>query len=170
MILPNETTTFKKKGLSEKVLNMNSINKILLFEYILFSVIATFHWSYAVTTAAIKSYNIALEYDFKLSGLTKDFTYFGKFRDFSDYQWKYFRSNFGILFTFCVIFLFLSQFLKKFNFVSFHKLFYLFTGIGFAIYLEIIILKFCGLNEDIRINIIDRGIVDSTHTFIEDSD
>ena len=45
-----------------------------------------------------------------------------------------------------------------------------FALIGFAIYLEIIILKFCGLNEDIRINIIDRGIVDSTHTFIEDSD
>ena len=53
------------------------------------------------------------------------------------------------------------------NFISLSS--EIFEIIGFLIYLEIIELRFCGLNENTRINIILRGESDSDETKIDDS-
>ena len=47
-----------------------------------------------------------------------------------------------------------SEILKKFWVLQFAEIF---EFIGCIIYLEIIILRFCGFNEDIKINIMERG-------------
>ena len=42
---------------------------------------------------------------------------------------------------------------------------YIFAIIGYSIYLELIILKFCGYDENIKDNIIIRGLLDSKQAF-----
>ena len=125
-----------KPTLIEKITFLRKSNKVILYEYFFCSLFAFISWGFFTIRLGFHSYNIAKKYNFRLSGLTKDNTYLGKYRDFSDFQWKYFRKNLKLISYFALIFILLSQFIKrKLNF-NCSKLFYLFVGVGYAYYLH----------------------------------
>ena len=112
-------------------------NSIILYEYLISIIIAISVWAYYTIKLGIFSYNLAKKYNFSLAGLTKSHTFFGPYRDFSDYQWRYFRSNLNIILIFALSFITVSQLIKqKLKSLSMLKAFYLITGVSFTYYLH----------------------------------
>ena len=125
-----------KLSLIEKITFLRKENKLILYEYFFCSLFAFISWGYLIIKLGFHSYNIAKKYNFRLSGLTTDNTYLGKYRDLSDFQWKYFRKNLELILYFAFIFISLSQIIKrKLNF-NCSKIFYLFIGVGYGYYLH----------------------------------
>lgn len=130
----NEKPTF-----IEKIIRLKNPykNSIVLYEYLICSILGIGLWGYYTIKLGVYSFNLAKKFNFKLSGLVKDNTYFGPYRDYSDYQWRYFRSNFSFILTFAGLFLFLSHLIKRIvKKVSILKIYYVIIGIAFTYYLH----------------------------------
>ena len=125
-----------KLSLIEKITFLRKENKLILYEYFFCSLFAFISWGYLIIKLGFHSYNIAKKYNFRLSGLTTDNTYLGKYRDLSDFQWKYFRKNLELILYFAFIFISLSQIIKRKLNLFCSKIFYLFVGVGYGYYLH----------------------------------
>ena len=126
----------KKPSFIERITFLRNPNKNILYEYFICTIIAFVSWTYLTINLGFYSYNIAKKYNFRLYGLTTQYTYLGKFRDFSDHQWRYFRSNFSLILLFAIIFVSISQFIKRKLNLFYSKIFYLLVGIIYAYYLH----------------------------------
>ena len=126
----------EKPSLIEKITFLRNKNKLILYEYLFCSLFAAISWGYYTIKLGFHSYNIAKKYDFNLSGLTRKFTYLGKYRDFSDFQWRYFRGNYKLILYFAFIFITLSQCVKRLFSFNVSKFFYLIIGVGYGYYLH----------------------------------
>ena len=101
----------------------------LSIEYYLCSGISVFLWSYFTTSAGFRSYNFVLKKNF-----VNTFAYLSNYRDYYDFQWRFFRQHLFIIIFALLTFLILSKLIKKF-FINFIKLFYIASGLAFAYYL-----------------------------------
>ena len=105
-------------------------NLFLSIEYYLSTALSVFLWSYFTTSAAFRSYNYVLKKKY-----FSPHGYLSKYRDYNDFQWKYYRQNFFISFViFPIIFVVLSQFIKK-NYNHYLKNFYLISGFLYVFYI-----------------------------------
>ena len=104
-------------------------NLFISIEYYLCTGISVFLWSYFTTSAGFRSYNFVLKKNF-----VNTFAYLSKYRDYYDFQWRFFRQHLFIIISISIIFLIISKLIKKY-FINFIKIFYIVSGIVFAYYL-----------------------------------
>ena len=84
-------------------------NLFLSIEYYLCTGLSVFLLSYFTTSAGFISYNHVLK-----KKLVSRFAYLSKYRDYYDFQWKFFRQNFFIFLLIAVGFVLMSKFVKKY--------------------------------------------------------
>ena len=120
---------------SSKSRSVNN-RKIIFCEYIIHSIISIILAAYFTITIGITCYKLAEKYDFKLDGLVKGYSFLGGYRDFSDFQWKYYRENLGMLIVFGSIFVSIGKIIKTYFSLEILKYFYLLFGVGYAFFLH----------------------------------
>ena len=129
----------EKTSLIERIMRLKSPykNSIILYEYLISIILAGGLWGYFTINLGIYSYNLAKKYNFRINGLVQEYTYFGKYRDFSDFQWRYFRANFSFIGIFAVLFVTISQVIKRIvKNITVLKIYYAIIGIAFTYYLH----------------------------------
>ena len=110
--------------------------KIILYEYIFYSLISFFLAIYNTLNLFKISQSLAKKYNFKISGLVQGNSFLGGYRDFSDFQWRYYRHNLGLLLIFATIFVSINKLLKIFGSLKIIKCSYLIFGLGYAFFLH----------------------------------
>ena len=110
--------------------------KIILFEYIFYSLISFFLAIYYTLNLFSICHNLAKKNNFKISGLVKGYSFLGGYRDFSDFQWRYYRQNLSVLMIFATIFVFTNKLIKIFGSLNLLKLSYLIFGLGYGFFLH----------------------------------
>ena len=112
--------------------------KIIFFEYIFYTIISIILAAYYTINLGSICYKLAEKYDFKLNGLTKSYSFLGGYRDLSDFQWKYYRENLGLILVFASLFVFIGKAIKSYSSknVLILKYFYLVFGLGYAFFLH----------------------------------
>ena len=110
--------------------------KIIFYEYIFFTLISFVLATSSTLYLGIICHNLAAKYNFKLKGLVKSYSFLGGYRDFSDFQWRYYRGNLHLIIIFASIFIFISKMIKKYLDTDYLKYFYLLFGFSFAFFLH----------------------------------
>ena len=110
--------------------------KIIFYEYLFFTLISFVLATFWTIYLGIMCHNLAAKYNFKLKGLVKSYSFLGGYRDFSDFQWRYYRGNLHLIIIFASIFIFISKIIKKYLDTDYLKYFYLLFGFGFAFFLH----------------------------------
>lgn len=140
----------------ERVLGITHSNKLITVEYALGIIVCFTLCFIQLYKVAAVSQEIAQKCkiiillfldDYNLYYLTD--SWFGWKRDFTDHQWRNFRSSLPLIYCFAFIFLTISYFVKIFSKKNL-KVYYLIIGSGYAIYLhgvKIIFLLFIILCE-----------------------
>ena len=113
-----------------------SQKKLITFEYIFYSLISIFLAVYNTLNLFKISHNLAEKYNFKISGLVQSYSIFGGYRDFSDFQWRYYRSNLGLIIIFASIFILINKLIKIGGNLATLKYSYLIFGLGYAFFLH----------------------------------
>ena len=98
--------------------------KIIICENIFHTIVSTSLIVYYTINLGINSY-IAKKYNFNLNGLVKGYSFLGGYRDFSDYQWRYYRENLSLIITFALVFVIISKIIKTFCSINIVKSYYL---------------------------------------------
>ena len=112
------------------------IKKIIFFEYIFYTIISIIIVAYHTINLGIICYKLAEKYDFKLDGLTKGYSFLGGYRDLSDFQWKYYRENIGLVLVFASLFVLIGKLIKSYSSKNVLKYFYLVFGLSYAFFLH----------------------------------
>ena len=110
--------------------------KMIFYEYYFYSIYAIVFISYMTLDLGKSSHKLAEKYNFKLDGLVKGYSFLGGYRDFSDYQWRYYRENLPLLLVFAIIFVSISKIIKMFSSLETLKCFYLIFGLGYGFFLH----------------------------------
>ena len=110
--------------------------KIIFFEYIFYTIISIIIVAYHTINLGIICYKLAEKYDFKLDGLTKGYSFLGGYRDLSDFQWKYYRENIGLVLVFASLFVLIGKLIKSYSSKNVLKYFYLVFGLSYAFFLH----------------------------------
>ena len=110
--------------------------KIILYEYIFYTLISIILAIYCTINLGIICHNLAEKYNYKLDGLVKGYSFLGGYRDLSDFQWRYYRGNLGLIIIFASIFVFISKTIKKYFDKTILKYFYFIFGFGYAFFLH----------------------------------
>ena len=110
--------------------------KIIFFEYIFYTIISIIMAVYYTINLGIICYKLAEKYDFNLNGLTKSYSFLGGYRDLSDFQWKYYRENIGLILVFASLFVLIGKAIKSYSSKSTLKYFYLVFGLSYAFFLH----------------------------------
>ena len=110
--------------------------KIILYEYIFYTLISIILAIYCTINLGIICHNLAEKYNYKLDGLVKGYSFLGGYRDLSDFQWRYYRGNLGLIIIFASIFVFISKTIKKYFDKTILKYFYFILGFGYAFFLH----------------------------------
>jgi hypothetical protein len=119
------------QGITEKT------KKIMLFEYIVHTVISVFIIFFLTIKLGIKCYNFAKnEYHFNINGLEEGYSFFGGHRDLSDYQYRNYRSWFSYIVIAAIVSVTIGKIIKTFLREKALKIYYLIFGLGFAFYLH----------------------------------
>ena len=113
-----------------------STKKIITFEYIFYSLISIFLAIYNTLNLFKISHNLAEKNHFKISGLVQSYSLLGGYRDFSDFQWRYYRSNLGLIITFASLFILINKIVKIGGNLTTLKFSYLISGLGYAFFLH----------------------------------
>lgn len=108
--------------------------KIIFFEYIFYTIISIIIVAYHTINLGIICYKLAEKYDFKLDGLTKGYSFLGGYRDLSDFQWKYYRENIGLVLVFASLFVLIGKLIKSYSSKNVLKYFYLVFGLSYAFF------------------------------------
>ena len=104
-------------------------NLFLSIEYYLCTGLSVFLLSYFTTSAGFISYSHILK-----KQLVSHDAYLSKYRDFYDFQWRFFRKNIFIFLIIAVAFVIMSKFIKKY-FEKNIRMFNSITGILFCFYI-----------------------------------
>ena len=110
--------------------------KTIVYEYIFYTIISFFLAIYCTFNLGIITHNLAKKYDFKLDGLVKSYSFLGGYRDLSDFQWRYYRGNLGLIIVFASLFVLICKVIKKYFDKEVLKIFYLLFGLGYAFFLH----------------------------------
>ena len=110
--------------------------KIIHYEYIVHTIISIIFAAYNTINLGYICHNLAEKYNFKIDGITEGYSFLGGYRDLSDYQWKYYRTNLGLIVLCAIIFVLISKMIKNYFSVSCLKIYYLIFGLGYALYLH----------------------------------
>ena len=110
--------------------------KIIFFEYIFYTIISIIMAAYYTINLGIICYKLAEKYDFNLDGLTKGYSFLGGYRDLSDFQWKYYRENIGLILVFASLFVLIGKAIKSYSSKGALKYFYLVFGLSYAFFLH----------------------------------
>ena len=105
-------------------------NLFLTIEYYLCSGVSVFLWSYFTTSAAFRSYNYILKNKIK----SYFDSYLSNYRDYTDFQWRFFRQYIFSFIYIAIAFVLLSKLIKKFfesNIIIFNAI----AGLLFCFYL-----------------------------------
>lgn len=101
----------------------------LSIEYYICTGLSVFLWSYYTTSSGFKSYNFILK-----KKIISIYSYLSKYRDFYDFQWKFFRQHILAFILISIGFIFISKSIKKYSF-NYIKIYYLVSGLAFGCYL-----------------------------------
>ena len=110
--------------------------KVIFYEYVFYSLISIFLAIYNTLNLFKICHNLAEQNNFKISGLVQSYSILGGYRDFSDFQWRYYRSNLGLLIIFASIFVLINKLIKKGGSLTILKYSYLIFGLGYAFFLH----------------------------------
>ena len=110
--------------------------KVMLVEYIVHTAISVCLILFFTIKLAIKSYNLAKEFNFDIDGLREGYSFLGGHRDLSDYQYLYYRKNFFLLLLCAIVSVAISKVIKHFWTEKVLKIYYLIFGLGFAFFLH----------------------------------
>ena len=110
--------------------------KIIFYEYYFHTIIALSLIIYLMIDLCKTSHKFAEKYNFKLDGLVKGYSFLGGYRDFSDFQWRYYRENLPVLLIFATIFVSINKIIKMYSSLEILKLSYLIFGLGYAFFLH----------------------------------
>ena len=110
--------------------------KLIFLEYIFYTLISIFLAIYNTLSLFKISHNLAEKNNFKISGLVQSYSFLGGYRDFSDFQWRYYRQNLGILIIFGIIFVLTNKLIKFSGSLILLKYSYLIFGLGYAFFLH----------------------------------
>ena len=110
--------------------------KIILFEQIFYSLVSFFLAIYNTVNLFKICHNLAEQNNFKISGLVQGYSFLGGYRDFSDFQWRYYRSNLGLIIIFGSIFVLINKLIKIGGSLTILKYSYLIFGLGYAFFLH----------------------------------
>ena len=80
----------------------------LSIEYYICTGLSVFLWSYYTTSSGFKSYNFILK-----KKIISIYSYLSKYRDFYDFQWKFFRQHILAFILISIGFIFISKSIKK---------------------------------------------------------
>ena len=114
--------------------------KIIFFEYIFYSLISFFLAIYFTFNLFSICHNLAKKNNFKISGLVQSSSFLGGYRDFSDFQWRYYRQNLSALLIFAIIFVSINKLIKIIGSLDILKYSYLIFGLGYGFFLHKIII------------------------------
>ena len=129
---------YKKVGIEDGFAykpNENTKN-IIFYEYIFYTLISIFLAFYNTLNLFKICHNLAEQNNFKISGLVPSYSILGGYRDFSDFQWRYYRSNLGLIIIFASIFLLINKLIKLGGSLTVLKYSYFIFGLGYAFFLH----------------------------------
>ena len=110
--------------------------KVIFYEYVFYSLISIFLAIYNTLNIFKICHNLAEQNNFKISGLVPSYSILGGYRDFSDFQWRYYRSNLGLIIIFATIFVLINKLIKIGGSLTILKYSYLIFGLGYAFFLH----------------------------------
>ena len=114
--------------------------KLTVIEYIVFTILSLGVTIFLTIKLGIEVYTFVrdekgFEGEYKLNGISED-TFFGGYRDTTEFVWRSFRNNLLIILIFAAIMVTINQLIKRFFKIEIVKIFYLLFGLGYTCYLH----------------------------------